>query len=120
MLEFVRRAFGLPREKVGAFGSWETFNWIAEHEEGALTINAGYEAFETTDPVARTLSDAQFTAKTPWDSARHDAFTFGLALHYLKTSRPARSTSPSTRPTTGRMRSATTASSIRSPAPMRS
>ena len=41
-------------------------------------------------PVARTLSDAQFTAKTPWDSARHDAFTFGLALHYLKTAPAAR------------------------------
>jgi len=88
VLEFLRQSFGVPREKVGVFGSWETFNWIAEHQEGALTINAGYEAFETADPVAKTLSDAQFTAKTPWDSARHDAFTFGLAFHYLKTSRP--------------------------------
>ena len=88
VLEFLRKSFGVPREKVGVFGSWETFNWIAEHEEGALTINAGYEAFDTTDPVAKTLSDSQFTAKTPWDSARHDAFTFGLALHYLKTARP--------------------------------
>lgn len=88
VLEFLRQSLGLPREMVGVFGSWETFNWIAEHEEGALTINAGYEAFETTDPVARALSEAQFTAKTPWDSARHDAFTFGLALHYLKTVRP--------------------------------
>ena len=88
VLEFLRQSFGVPREKVGVFGSWETFNWIAEHQEGALTINAGYEAFETADPVAKTLSDAQFTAKTPWDSARHDAFTFGLAFHYLKTARP--------------------------------
>jgi hypothetical protein len=88
VLEFLRARLSLPREKVGVFGSWETFNWIAEHEEGALTINAGYEAFETADPVARALSIAQFEAKTPWDGARHDAFTFALAMHYLQTERP--------------------------------
>jgi hypothetical protein len=88
VLEFLRARLALPREKVGVFASWETFNWIAEHEEGALTINAGYEMFETADPVVSALNTAQFDAKTPWDSARHDAFTFALAMHYLRTERP--------------------------------
>jgi hypothetical protein len=88
VLEFLRARLELPREKVAVFASWETFNWIAEHEEGALTINAGYEMFETADPVVSALNTVQFDAKTPWDSARHDAFTFALAMHYLRTERP--------------------------------
>jgi hypothetical protein len=88
VLEFLRQRLSLGRDGVGVFGSWETFNWIAEHQEGTLTINAGYESFESTDPAVNALNKAQFEAKTPWDGARHDAFTFHLAMSFLRTARP--------------------------------
>jgi hypothetical protein len=82
VLEFVKDSLKLAQEDVAVFASWETFNWIAEHKEGALTINAGYEPFETADPAV------QSEVRTPWDSARHDAVTFRLAMSHLAASRP--------------------------------
>jgi hypothetical protein len=88
VLEFLRHRLKLPREGVGVFGSWETFNWIAEHEAGTLTINAGYEAYDSPDPVTQAWNAAQFEAQTPWDSARHDAATYHLARSFLQSARP--------------------------------
>jgi hypothetical protein len=88
VLEFLRHRLELPREGVGVFASWETFNWIAEHEAGTLTINAGYEPYESPDPVTQAWNAAQFEAQTPWDSARHDAPTFHLAMSFLQSARP--------------------------------
>jgi hypothetical protein len=88
VLEFIRDERQLDRAQVAVFASWETFNWIAEHREGALTINAGYEPFETADPAVRLLSDVQTEARTPWDTARHDAVTFRLAMAHLAAARP--------------------------------
>lgn len=88
VLEFLKRALGLERGGVAVFASWETFNWIVEHEEGALTVNAGYEAFAHPDPAVRALSARQFEARTPWDSVRHDMYTFRLAMAHLESARP--------------------------------
>ena len=88
VLEFLKRALGPERGGVAVFASWETFNWIVEHEEGALTVNAGYEAFEHLDPAVQTLSARQFETRTPWDSVRHDMYTFRLAMAHLATARP--------------------------------
>ena len=88
VLERIREGLQLPREKVATFASWEVFNAIAEHQEGATTINAGYEASGTDDPVSRALDRLQLEARTPWDSARHDAFTFHLAMEHLVRARP--------------------------------
>jgi hypothetical protein len=88
VLEFLRHRLDLSRQGVGVFGSWETFNWIAEHEEGTLTINAGYEAYESSDAVTQAWNAAQFEAQTPWDSARHDAATYHLAKSFLQSDRP--------------------------------
>jgi hypothetical protein len=88
VLEFLRAQLGLGKGGVAVFGSWETFHWIAQHEDGALTVNAGYEAYQSPDPAIRALSLAQFDAETPWDSARHDLFTFRFAMDYLARERP--------------------------------
>ena len=88
VFEFIRDERQLDRAKVAVFASWETFNWIAEHREDALTINAGYEPVEAPDEIARLLSDLQTEARTPWDAARHDAVTFRLAMAHLATARP--------------------------------
>ena len=88
VLEFIRDQRQLDRAQVAVFASWETFNWIAEHREGALTINAGYEPFEAPGEIAALLSDLQTEARTPWDAARHDAVTFRLAMAHLAAARP--------------------------------
>ena len=66
----------------------EVFNEIAEHTPGALTINAGFEAYTARDLAAQMLSLLQFETPTPWNSVRHDSYTFGLAVAHLRSERP--------------------------------
>jgi hypothetical protein len=87
VLEELRERLSLPASAVAAFGSWEVFNEISEHTPGTLTINAGYEALESRDPVTMELSRMQFQTPTPWDSARYDAYTFYLAMSHLRAAR---------------------------------
>jgi hypothetical protein len=87
VLEFLASRWSKP-SAVAVFGSWETFRWISAHEDGAVTVNAGYDAFQSPDPRVQALNDAQFDATTPWTSARHDAFTFRFAMDYLQRERP--------------------------------
>jgi hypothetical protein len=88
LLEALRVHMRLPASGVAAFGSWEVFNEIVERVPGTLTVNAGYEAFDHPDPAVRALSRMQFETPTPWNSVRHDAYTFGLALGHLESARP--------------------------------
>jgi hypothetical protein len=88
LLEELRKHLSLPAERVAAFGSWEVFNEIVEHSPGALTVNAGFEAYESADASARSLSALQFHTPTPWNSVRHDVYTFRLALAHLRTAKP--------------------------------
>lgn len=84
VLEFLRRKLTLPRDRVALFASWEHFRYIAEHKPGSILVNAGYQ--DSTYSLA--LSRLQNVALTPWDEARHDAFTFEMALEYLKSAKP--------------------------------
>ena len=70
------------------FASWSVFNAIGEHATGALTINAGFEAFASPTPEAARLSALQFETPTPWDTVRHDAYTFRFAMDHLARHRP--------------------------------
>lgn len=88
VLEWLRPALGLHKDEVAVFASWETFNWIAEREEGAIAINAGFEPYHHPDPQARQLSRLQFETATPWAGVRHDLYTFELAMAHLTTYRP--------------------------------
>ena len=88
VLEELKERLALPTAGVAAFGSWEVFNEISEKTPGSLTINAGYEAFESRDPAVAELSRMQFQTPTPWDSARYDAYTFYLAMAHLRAARP--------------------------------
>ena len=88
VLEIVRRERGLDRREVATFASWETFRWIAEHEEGATTVNAGLQAYAHPDAAVQVLSEWQFQARTPWDGARHDAYTLRFARAHLATYHP--------------------------------
>lgn len=88
LLEELRDRLGLSSSRAAAFASWEVFNEIAEHTAGALTVNAGFEAFDTSDAALRDLSALQFETPTPWNSVRHDVYTFRLALAHLRAARP--------------------------------
>ena len=88
VLEWLRADLKLPREGIAAFGSWETFNYIAEREEGAITINAGYEDFVHPDPEMKTLSALQHLTPNGFHGARHDIYTFRFGLAHLQTARP--------------------------------
>ncbi|MBI2421534.1 MAG: AP protein [Candidatus Hydrogenedentes bacterium] len=86
VLEFVQNEFKLGYTGVGAFGSWELFNWICAREKDPFYINAGYEAVpkKLLTPGMHPLNELQFQMLTPWDSVRFDMVTLTLGLEYLK------------------------------------
>ena len=88
VLEWLRTALQLPKSGVAVFGSWETFNFIAEREEGAITINAGYEDFAGADPEMRTLSALQHLTPNGFHGARHDIYTYRFARAHLQAAKP--------------------------------
>lgn len=90
ILEFLRRKWNLPREKVALIGSWQTFLFIGEHTPGAVFINAGFRKIDAGQHSSRTseLSEMQFDLLTPWASVRHDYITFELAREYLRAHQP--------------------------------
>jgi hypothetical protein len=88
LLEGLRARLGLPASQVAVFGSWEVFNEIVQRAPGAVTVNAGYARVDDPDPGLRELADLQFHTPTPWDSVRHDVYTFRLAMAHLERARP--------------------------------
>lgn len=88
VLEFLRQKASLTRDQVAVFASWGVVKAIAEHSEGALTINAGFEAFASPNAEVERLSALQFETSTPWERVRHDAYTFRFAMDHLGRSRP--------------------------------
>jgi hypothetical protein len=89
VLERLRTARGLSREQVATFASWDVFNAIGEHTEGATTINAGYEVLVVpATPEVTLLNELQTQARAPWNDARFDVFTFRLAMAHLAQAKP--------------------------------
>lgn len=88
VLEFLKARAGLSLDQVVLFATWSVFNQIGEHTPGALTINAGFEAWESPDAEVRRLGALQFETPTPWDTVRHDAYTFRFAMDQLERHRP--------------------------------
>jgi len=84
VLEFLKARLSLSKDRVALFSSWDHFHYIAEHTPGAIFINAGYQDSASSPDLSRL----QHVALTPWDEARHDAFTFELALDYLRQHQP--------------------------------
>src|SRR5262245_35119729 len=78
MLEGLKAKLELTAAAVAAFGSWDAFNEIVEHTPGTIMVNAGYAPFATSDKAGTDLSRMQFETPTPWNSERHDFYTFSL------------------------------------------
>jgi hypothetical protein len=89
-LEFLKDKDKLSPEQVAVFASWDMFHYIAQDKPGSLYVNAGYERSRLPQhsPRADELNRLQFEARFAPDSARHDAFTFGLAMEYLEKQQP--------------------------------
>jgi hypothetical protein len=88
VLEFLKSSAKLSRTQVAAFASWNVFRAIVEHDEGAIVVNAGYQPYESPTPAMRIESARQFETPTPWNSVRHDAYTFRFAMDHLDRQRP--------------------------------
>ena len=88
VLEFLADELDLDAQRVACFASWDVFDWIVESHEGRITSNAGLEHYNDPDPEVQTLSNLQFTTPTPWDSLRHDSYTFHFAMAHLDTWQP--------------------------------
>lgn len=84
VLEFLKGKLNLRTPQVALFSSWDHFHYIAEHTPGTIYVNAGYQE----SPASPNLSRLQMITLTPWDEARHDSFTFEMALEYLKSAKP--------------------------------
>ncbi len=88
VLEEVQRHHSLSKAQVAAFTSWNVFAAIVEHREGALTVNAGFAPYASADPLIRTMSGMQTETPTPWNSVRHDLYTFRFAMDHLEREKP--------------------------------
>ena len=89
-LQFLKQHWNLAPEQAAVFASWEMFSYIAETRPGEIFVNAGYENSSVPAGSERValLNQLQKQALYIEDSARHDAFTFGLAMEYLKSVQP--------------------------------
>jgi Type I phosphodiesterase / nucleotide pyrophosphatase len=88
VLEVLRERLGLSARQVAVFASWSVFDVIVEHTEGSLTVNAGFEPVQSSEPSVRELSRLQFETPTPWNTVRHDIYTFRFAMAHLEAARP--------------------------------
>lgn len=87
-LQFLQKKMNLNTNQVASFASWNVMNEIVTTDTNAFLVNAGYEEYKTKDIEAQSLSAQQFETPTPWDSVRHDYYTFRLAMSHLKTYHP--------------------------------
>jgi hypothetical protein len=89
-LQFLKDRSRLRPEQVAVFASWNVFHSIAESRQGEIFINAGYEPCPLPKNSANVafLNRLQSEARYIESSARHDAFTFELAMQYLAQMQP--------------------------------
>lgn len=88
-LQFIKNERLLSKEQVAVFASWDVFPWISENKPGSLTINAGFTDYTLLDQDSLLkLNELQKETSTPWDSVRHDAYTFRFAMAHIKAFKP--------------------------------
>jgi Metalloenzyme superfamily len=88
VLEFFKRKLSLETQQVASFASWDTFDWIVEHQPGTVTSNAGFEEDATVGPELQALNRIQSETLPSWADARYDAYTWRFAMAYLKKVKP--------------------------------
>jgi hypothetical protein len=63
VLEFLKRKLNLDAKRVAAFASWDVMDFIAEHEAGSVTSNAGYDTCHLIIPTRRSNCSAGCRAR---------------------------------------------------------
>lgn len=87
VLEFIHKHDAF-RNRVAAFTTWETFNYILREEKAGILVNTGGEIAEgKISARERWLNENQHAMKNPY-GARYDAVTFRYAMEFLKRERP--------------------------------
>lgn len=87
-LDFLQKKLKLNSTQVASFASWEVMNEIVTARPGSFVINAGFKDYLSKDLEIQRLSRQQFETPTPWNSVRHDYYTYSFALSHLKTYHP--------------------------------
>lgn len=87
-LEFLQEQLKLGQNRIAVFGSWDVFDFMVSQKKDAFVVNCGFEAYENPDGEVQKLNQLQLETSTPWDSVRHDAYTFRFAMAHLKTHQP--------------------------------
>lgn len=89
VLEFIHNQPGFEG-RVAAFASWDVFPWIINSERSGIPVHAGFEPVPGDDLTDRQklLNEMLSQIPRPWNSVRHNAFTFHYAMEHLKTEQP--------------------------------
>jgi len=87
-LQFLQKKMKLDANQVASFASWDVMNAIATSNPDAFLVNAGFEPYQSSDREIQLLSTAQFETITPWDTVRHDYYTFRFAMAHLRKYHP--------------------------------
>lgn len=88
VFEWLHRKNGY-QGKVAAFGVWDVFPYIFNRERCGFFVHAGYDAPEgKLSPRMEMLNVLKNETTRKWSSEPYDAFTFHMALDYLKEHQP--------------------------------
>ena len=89
VLEFVNNQPGFEG-KVAAFASWDVFPYIINSDRSGIPVNAGFEPVEDSNLTEREvlLNEMITQVPRPWQTVRHNAFTFHYAMEYLRKHQP--------------------------------
>jgi len=98
-LEWLNKQVGFENE-IAIFSGWDVFPFIFNRQRSGLFINAGFENMPLLEkhsqkPPAQDvaaqielMNRLQAEIPSPWDTVRHDAFTYGFAKLYLQVKQP--------------------------------
>ncbi len=89
VLEFVNNQPGFEG-KVAAFASWDVFPYIINSDRSGIPVNAGFEPVEGPGLTEREvlLNEMISQIPRPWQTVRHNAFTFHYAMEFLQKHQP--------------------------------
>jgi hypothetical protein len=98
-LEWLNKQVGFENE-IAIFSGWDVFPFIFNRQRSGLFINAGFENMPLLEkhsqkPPAQDvavqielMNRLQAEIPSPWETVRHDAFTYGFAKLYLQVKQP--------------------------------
>jgi hypothetical protein len=89
VLEFIQNQPGFSGS-VAAFASWDVFPYIINSERSGIYVNAGFDYLAESELTEKEqfLNKILPQVPRPWNTVRHNAFTFHYAMEHLKKKNP--------------------------------